>query len=122
MVLSDFVLYLVLYADSAGSHRMAMGWLVRPGASEEPLFQARMDMNMSAAMEITAQDLHVDALVQVGLQSKFAPRGRYSWQEQAQRDLNVWLVERYRRAWEDWRTSAEDGRRSEVRAPASPVA
>jgi hypothetical protein len=58
-----------------------------------------MAMNMSAAMEITAQDLHVDELVQIGLQSKFAPRGRYSWQEQAQRDLNVWLVERYRRAW-----------------------
>ena len=99
VVLSDFVLYLTLYADSAGSHRMSMGWLVRPGAQEEPLFQARMDMNMSAAMEITSQDLHVDELVQIGLGSKFAPRGRYSWQEQAQRDLNVWLVSRYRQAW-----------------------
>ena len=38
-------------------------------------------------------------MVQVGLSSKFAPRGRYSWQETAQRDLNVWLVQRYRRAW-----------------------
>ncbi len=99
VVLSDFVLYLILYADSAGSHRMSMGYLVRPGAMEEPLFTARMAMNMSAAMEITSQDLHVDALVQVGLNSKFAPRGRYSWQETAQRDLNAWLVQRYRRAW-----------------------
>jgi phenylpropionate dioxygenase-like ring-hydroxylating dioxygenase large terminal subunit len=97
--LSDFVLYLTLHAESAGAHAMSIGWLVRPGAMEEPLFDARMAMNMSAAMEITAQDLHVDELVQIGLQSKFAPRGRYSWQEQAQRDLNVWLVERYRRAW-----------------------
>jgi phenylpropionate dioxygenase-like ring-hydroxylating dioxygenase large terminal subunit len=97
--LSDFVLYLTLHAESASSHAMSIGWLVRPGAMEEPLFEARMAMNMSAAMEITAQDLHVDELVQIGLQSKFAPRGRYSWQEQAQRDLNVWLVERYRRAW-----------------------
>jgi hypothetical protein len=66
---------------------------------EEPLFDARMPMNMSAAMEISAQDLHVDELVQIGLQSKFAPRGRRSWWEQAQRDLNVRLVDRYRRAW-----------------------
>ncbi len=99
VVLSDMVLYLILYADSAGSHRMAIGYLVRPGAMEEPLFEARMAMNMTAAMEITAQDLHVDELVQVGLNSKFAPRGRYSWQETAQRDLNAWLVQRYRRAW-----------------------
>jgi hypothetical protein len=90
---------------------MSIGWLVRPGAMEEPLFDARMAMNMSAAMEITAQDLHVDELVQIGLQSKFAPRGRYSWQEQAQRDLNVWLVERYRRAWA----------RSKGEAPAAPT-
>jgi phenylpropionate dioxygenase-like ring-hydroxylating dioxygenase large terminal subunit len=100
VVLSDFVLYLILYADSAGAHRMHMGYLVKPGAMEEPLFDARMEMNMSAAGEITSQDLHVDELVQLGLNSKFAPRGRYSWQEQAQRDLNVWLVQRYRRQWE----------------------
>ena len=30
VVLSEFLLYLILYADSAGSHRMAMGYLVRP--------------------------------------------------------------------------------------------
>jgi hypothetical protein len=80
---------------------MSIGLLVRPGAMEEPLFDVRMAMNMSAAMEITAQDLHVDEWVQIGLQSKFAPRARYSWQEQEQerRDLSVWLVERYRRAW-----------------------
>ena len=106
VVLSDFVLYLILYADSAGSHRMSMGYLVRPGAMEEPLFEARMAMNMSAAMEITSQDLHVDELVQVGLNSKFAPRGRYSWQETAQRDLNAWLVQRYRCAWAERRAAA----------------
>ncbi len=65
------------------------------------MFDTRMAMNMSAVMEITAQDLHVDVdeRVPIGLQSKFESRGRYSWQEQAQRDLKVWLVERYRRAW-----------------------
>jgi hypothetical protein len=104
--LSDFVLYLTLHAESAGAHAMSIGWLVRPGAMEEPLFDARMAMNMSAAMEITAQDLHVDELVQIGLQSKFAPRGRYSWQEGAQGAFNRWLVGRYRAGWQRRRDAA----------------
>jgi hypothetical protein len=107
--LSDVVLYLTLHAESAGAHAMSIGWFVRSGAMEEPLFDARMAMNMGAAMEITAQDLHVDEWGQIGLQSKFAPRGRYAWQEPAQRDLNVWLVERYRRAWARQKGEAPEG-------------
>ncbi|MBI1262570.1 MAG: Rieske 2Fe-2S domain-containing protein [Rhizobiales bacterium] len=98
---SDMVIYLILHAESAGRHSMTIGILVAPGAMKEPLFQERLDMNMTAAMEITEQDLHVDELVQVGLNSRFAIRGRYSWQERAQTDLNNWLVARYQKAWEN---------------------
>ena len=79
---------------------MTIGWLVAPGAMSEPLFAERLDMNMRSAMEITEQDLHVDKLVQVGLKSRFAVRGRYSWQERAQSDLNLWLVSRYQATWQ----------------------
>ena len=48
---------------------------------------------------IVEQDRHVDKLVQIGLQSKFAIRGRYSWQEQSQLELNKWLVGRYQAGW-----------------------
>jgi hypothetical protein len=54
---------------------------------------------MAAAGEIIAQDLHVDKLVQVGLRSRFAPRGRYSWQEGAQQAFNRWLTPRYQACW-----------------------
>ena len=43
--------------------------------------------------------MHVDALVQQGLRSRFAPRGRYSWQEGAQSQFNRWLVRRYEAAF-----------------------
>jgi hypothetical protein len=112
VVTSDMVIYLILHAEGAGRHSMTMGYLVAPGAMAEPLFAERMEMNMSAAMEITEQDLHVDELVQVGLRSRFAIRGRYSWQEQAQRDFNVWLVQRYQAAWR---------RRNETQPPVVPV-
>ena len=100
VVTSDMIIYLILHAESAGQHSMTIGWLVAPGAMSEPLFQERLDMNMRTAMEITEQDLHVDKLVQIGLKSRFSVRGRYSWQERAQSDLNHWLVSRYQQEWQ----------------------
>ncbi|OYW83430.1 MAG: (2Fe-2S)-binding protein [Asticcacaulis sp. 32-58-5] len=76
------------------------GVLVAPGASKHPSFGHKMEMNMVAAMHIIDQDMHVDELVQVGLRSKFAPRGRYSWQEGAQIQFNRWLIKRYRDAYD----------------------
>lgn len=99
VITTDMVIYLILHAESAGQHSMTIGWLVAPGAMSEPLFQERLDMNMRTAMEITEQDLHVDKLVQIGLKSRFSVRGRYSWQERAQSDLNHWLVARYQETW-----------------------
>ncbi len=104
---SDMVIYMILRADSAGNHEMDQGLLLAPGAMKEPLFQQRMAMNMNASMEIIEQDLHVDAAVQVGLRSRYAVRGRYSWQEQAQRDFNRWLVPRYQAGWQ--RMNADAG-------------
>jgi hypothetical protein len=39
------------------------------------------------------------------LRSRFATRGRYSWQEGAQGQFNNWLVPRYRAAWAAARTA-----------------
>ena len=66
---------------------------------DDPAFPHRLDMIMTSAGKIIAQDMHVDALVQQGLRSRFARRGRYSWQEGAQGQFNHWLVPRYRAAW-----------------------
>jgi hypothetical protein len=74
---------------------MDTGMLFAPGAMSDPAFAHKLDMNMRATAQIIAQDLHVDELVQTGLRSRFAPRGRYSWQEGAQIQLNKWLIHRY---------------------------
>jgi len=96
---SDMVIYLIMHAETANQHSMGFGTLVAPGAMQHPLFNHLLDVNGKAVMEIVAQDQHVDELVQIGLRSRFAPRGRYSWQEGAQRQFNLWLVDRYRKAW-----------------------
>jgi len=96
---SDMVIYLIVRATGAETLQMDIGTLAAPGAMRDPSFGHCMKMNMAAANEIVAQDLHVDELVQVGLRSRFAVRGRYSWQEGAQHDFNKWLVPRYQACW-----------------------
>jgi hypothetical protein len=88
---------------------MGMGVLVAPGAMDNPLFNDLLQINNSGVAEIVAQDLHVDELVQVGLRSRYAPRGRYSWQEGAQRQFNVWLVDRYSKRWSQYRDKKSAG-------------
>jgi phenylpropionate dioxygenase-like ring-hydroxylating dioxygenase large terminal subunit len=99
VIMSDMVIYLIVRATGPETHEMDTGVLVAPGAMTDPAFEHRMNMNMAAAYEIIAQDMHVDELVQVGLRSRFAPRGRYSWQEGAQRAFNGWLTPRYQDTW-----------------------
>lgn len=107
VVTSDMVIYLILRADGPETHEMDTGLLLAPGAAATPGFGHKLQMNMAAANEIIAQDLHVDALVQIGLRSRFAPRGRYSWQEGAQQAFNAWLTPRYQDCWRRRKTSAK---------------
>lgn len=106
VVCSDMVIYLILRADTAETHTMDTGLLFAPGASGDPSFEHRLAVTMQATQTIINQDLHVDELVQIGLRSRFAVRGRYSWQEGAQRQFNCWLVPRYLDAWERMRRAA----------------
>ena len=95
VMMSDMVIYLILRPNGPESLEMDTGFLFAPGAMKEPGFDHKLDMNLRASGHIIAQDMHVDELVQVGLRSRYAPRGRYSWQEGAQGQFNKWLVHRY---------------------------
>jgi phenylpropionate dioxygenase-like ring-hydroxylating dioxygenase large terminal subunit len=105
----DLVIYLIVRATGPESLEMDTGVLVAPGVMADPAYGHKMAMNMAAAMEIIAQDLHVDERVQRGLRSRFAARGRYSWQEGAQSAFNGWLTPRYQAAWAR-RRAGEAGR------------
>ncbi|HEY2481242.1 MAG TPA: SRPBCC family protein, partial [Caulobacteraceae bacterium] len=100
---SDLVIYLILRATSAETMEQDTGLLVAPGATADPAFGHRLEMIMTSAKKIIAQDMHVDERVQAGLRSRFAARGRYSWQEGAQGQLNRWLIRRYRQTWDRMR-------------------
>jgi phenylpropionate dioxygenase-like ring-hydroxylating dioxygenase large terminal subunit len=98
VMMSDMVIYLILRPNGPESLEMDTGFLFAPGAMADPAFDHKLDMNIRASGHIIAQDMHVDERVQVGLRSRYAPRGRYSWQEGAQGQFNKWLVHRYKAA------------------------
>jgi nitrite reductase/ring-hydroxylating ferredoxin subunit len=97
---SDIINFNLFSIDGPCEMSSRRGFLVVPGAMRQPLFEERLNAIVATNMSIVEQDRHVDKLVQIGLQSKFAIRGRYSWQEQSQRELNCWIVQRYQAAWE----------------------
>ena len=111
----DLVIYLILRATGPETMEQDTGVLVAPGASQSPGFAERLEMIMTSAGKIIAQDMQVDAQVQVGLRSRFAPRGRYSWQEGAQVQFNRWLTPRYQKAWAAMK-AAQDTSGTEVAA------
>ncbi|MEM7569943.1 MAG: aromatic ring-hydroxylating dioxygenase subunit alpha, partial [Pseudomonadota bacterium] len=96
---ADSIIYLIVRATGPERNEMDVGVLAAPGASKIEGFKQRLAMSGAAAGEIMEQDQHVDELVQIGLRSRYAKRGRYSWQEGAQVALNEWLVERYQAGW-----------------------
>ncbi len=95
----DLVVFNIIHVQGPEEIATGSGWLVAPGVSKQPRFQERKQMTSSANPEVQRQDRHVDALVQTGLRSRYATRGRYSWQEGAQAIFNNWLVDRYRASW-----------------------
>ena len=97
---SDLVIYLILRATGPETMEQDTGVLVAPGAMDDPTFAHRLEMIMTSAGKIIAQDMNVDRQVQAGLRSRFAARGRYSWQEGAQGQFNQWLAPRYRQTWD----------------------
>lgn len=97
---SDVVIYMILRPDSPQTHYMDTGLLVAPGAMKDDAFPHKLEAMWTATQHIIAQDFDVDAKVQIGLQSRYAKRGRYSWQEGAQAGLNNWLIRRYKAEWE----------------------
>ncbi|MFM9970861.1 MAG: aromatic ring-hydroxylating dioxygenase subunit alpha, partial [Burkholderiales bacterium] len=96
---SETLTYNIFFVHGPDDMSSQRGWMVPPGAMREPLFKERLQLNVDGSKPIFEQDRHVDELVQIGLRSRFAIRGRYSWQEQTQSNLNKWLVERYRKYW-----------------------
>ena len=64
-------------------------------ALDDPLFEHKLKLSDVGVQVFVQQDQDATTKVQRGLRSRFAPRGRYSWQEESHVRFNRWLVQRY---------------------------
>ena len=73
-----------------------IGYIFHPSALDDPLFEHKLKLADAGVQVFVEQDQDATLKVQRGLRSRFAPRGRYSWQEESHVNFNRWLVKRYR--------------------------
>lgn len=104
-VVPDEVAYFIIRPQSAGEIGITIGYCFDATALREPLFNLLFEQAKAGVNNFNVQDVHVDEMVQRGLRSRFAPRGRYSWQEETLSRFNRWLVRRYRQYWPEARTA-----------------
>ena len=91
--------YFIISPQDAGHITIQIGYCLEPSALEDPLFDYLFKAAEEGVNNFNQQDIYVDAMTQMGLNSHLAPRGRYSWQEETLVQFNRWLVKRYREHW-----------------------
>jgi phenylpropionate dioxygenase-like ring-hydroxylating dioxygenase large terminal subunit len=107
----DEVFYFIVLPQGPQSISIDIGYCFHPDAMKHPLFDLLLEESNEGVKIFNDQDVYADKMVQRGLRSRFATRGRYSYQEETHRQFNRWLVQRYRKRWPG--TGArDDGRRT----------
>ena len=97
---SDQIVYFVISPRGPGEIQIFIGWLLDPAVTKDPLFPRKFDQIVKpGVMNFVIDDIRTDTMIQLGLNSRFQPRGRYSWQQESQAQLNRWYVKRYREHW-----------------------
>jgi phenylpropionate dioxygenase-like ring-hydroxylating dioxygenase large terminal subunit len=97
---ADSFLYLLVVPKSAETIDLVYGTLFPKKYTSSRRFQEIQALSSTGLTELMKQDVAATMSVQRGLKSRFAPRGRFSWQEEPIPHFNRWLVKRYREALE----------------------
>jgi phenylpropionate dioxygenase-like ring-hydroxylating dioxygenase large terminal subunit len=95
----DQCFFFLVRPKTAHTIDVEIGYLFHPSALDDPLFEQKLILSDAGVQVFVQQDQDATKKVQVGLRSRFAPRGRYSWQEESHVNFNRWLVQRYQQHW-----------------------
>ena len=92
----DSAFWFTVQPVSESSHTLTMAYIFPPSTLEVPLFDELLGTAIHGVELFNNQDLPANTAVQRGMESRFAPRGRYSWQESVLAQFNTWLASCYR--------------------------
>jgi phenylpropionate dioxygenase-like ring-hydroxylating dioxygenase large terminal subunit len=95
----DQAFFFIVRPKTASTIDVEIGYLFDPSAFEHPMFDDLFTMSDAGVQVFVKQDQDATTKVQRGMQSRFAARGRYSWQEETHVQFNRWLVQRYQEHW-----------------------
>tara|TARA_B110000438_G_scaffold299132_1_gene348721 strand:+ start:1171 stop:2358 length:1188 start_codon:yes stop_codon:yes gene_type:complete len=95
----DQCFFFLIRPQGCGKIDVEIGYLFHPSALDDPLFEEKLGLSDAGVQVFVQQDQDATKKVQSGLRSRYAPRGRYSWQEESHTQFNRWLVQRYRARW-----------------------
>ncbi|BBG05434.1 dioxygenase [Pseudonocardia saturnea] len=91
----DQVFYFLITPESAGRMTLRMAWLFPESSLKAPGFDWAFEMQNAVNAVINDQDITTNTRMQGGQRSRYANRGRYSWQESTLPQMNRWLTLRY---------------------------
>jgi nitrite reductase/ring-hydroxylating ferredoxin subunit len=95
---SDSAFWFAIDPTGPTTHALSMAYIFPESTVELPDFGETLEEAIAGVSDFNRQDMPTNVATQVGMQSRFAPRGRYSWQEGVLAQFNSWLVERYEAA------------------------
>jgi len=101
----DQAFFFIVRPKTANTIDVEIGYLLHPSAVEHEMFDHLFKMSDDGVQVFVRQDQDATTKVQRGMRSRFAARGRYSWQEESHVQFNRWLVQRYRKHWPDAATT-----------------
>jgi phenylpropionate dioxygenase-like ring-hydroxylating dioxygenase large terminal subunit len=95
----DQAFFFIVRPKTADTIDLEIGYLLHESAPKHPMFEHLMAMSDAGVQVFVRQDQDATTKVQRGMHSRYAARGRYSWQEASHVQFNRWLVQRYRQHW-----------------------
>ncbi len=95
---ADSAFYFLLNPTAADRLEIKVAALYPPEYLEMPMFHQLEAVSAMGIEYFNEQDFAAVSSIQRGLRSRYAPRGRFSWQEQPITHFNRWLIHRYREA------------------------
>jgi phenylpropionate dioxygenase-like ring-hydroxylating dioxygenase large terminal subunit len=94
-LMPDQVFLFLVLPQSAGKMTLRIMWLFPRSTLEVPNFDWIYASQTGSNDVLNQQDMMTNERMQQGQHSRFAPRGRYSWQEGTLPQMNRWLYKRY---------------------------
>jgi phenylpropionate dioxygenase-like ring-hydroxylating dioxygenase large terminal subunit len=95
---SDSAFWFAVDPTGPTSLALSMAYIFPASTVEAPDFGETLEAAIAGVSNFNRQDMPTNVATQLGMQSRYAPRGRYSWQEGVLASFNSWLVDRYEAA------------------------